>query len=256
MSRLKHIVRVCLIGAIQLLHASAVSAQDTRDRPIENFISPAQLFPSEGGLRAPYAPLPAFDRVEGKVIGHITATLTSCPPTDGAPECGVAQAWHIVLNGGRPVDLYTDEVSYEQGALVSYQPAVLTKDAAWSKVEFEGGSVWIRSKIKEVVNFETRASAIHEFDTWCTSPGVCKPIDAAMRKELERMMAGEFKLQACGERTYQIQQLVKRAGGRYYKVTLTDVVEGTPRPKLPQEGYIPTRRKDGTHVGLFWSRGC
>jgi len=64
-----------------------------------------------------------------------------------------------------------------------------------------------------------------------------------MHKELNRMMAGQFQLSSCGNQTYAIRGLVKQGGRRYYKVSRTEVEEGTAQPKLPMTGYIPTRRK-------------
>ncbi|MRX08695.1 hypothetical protein GJ697_12680 [Pseudoduganella sp. FT25W] len=29
-----------------------------------------------------------------------------------------------------------------------------------------------------------------------------------------------------------------------------------PQPQLPKTGYVPTRGKDGAHVGLFYPKGC
>jgi hypothetical protein len=231
-------------------------AQDADQPPIENFISPPQLFPSEGGLRAPYAPLAAFDRVAGKVIGHVKADLLPCPPREGETVCGIPISWYLELLDGRRADLTTDEVSYEQGALVSYQAATVIPPWAWSEVESPAGRFWIRTPVKDVSAFETHATQVHDFDVWCSRPGQCAPVSAAMKQEIGRMMAGQFQLRSCGEQTYEIHGLVKQGSRHYYKVTRTEVEAGTPQPGLPLTGYIPTRRNNGSHAGIFFSRGC
>ena len=248
--------RVLCLGLTCVSTHSSLHAQVAVGRPIENFISPPRLFPSEGALRAAYAPLPAFDRISGKVMGEIRADLSPCPPLQGETACGIPIRWYLNMRDGRRLALDTAEVSYEQAALVSYTRAVLKGGWAWSNVEFQGGNFWVRTKIEDVTGFEKLAYAIHDFEVWCSRPGECAPVSKDMQKELNRMMAGQFQLSSCGNQTYAIHGLVKQGGRRYYKVSRTEVEEGTAQPKLPMTGYIPTRRKNGTHVGMFWSRGC
>lgn len=244
------------VVVLYVMTTAFLHAQEEVSRPIENLISPPSLFSAEGALSVPYAPLPAFDKISGKVIGEVQADLWPCPPKDGDTVCGYPFAWFFVRQGGARVELATQEVSYEQGALVSYRPAVVQGGFAWSKIEFDGGDFWIKTRTKHVTQFEKLASEIHDFDMWCTRPGQCEPPSSGMREELQRMMDGKYELSSCGPQTYQIVALVEERGQRYYKVRLTPVEEGTASPKLPMTGYIPTRRKNGTHVGIFWSRGC
>jgi hypothetical protein len=251
-----NIIRLAVLALLCVVNAGNARAEENRVRPIESYVSPPQLFPEEMALRAPYVPMRVFDRPEGKAIGLVVAELTPCPPPAGDQLCAIPQAWHVELANGRRVELHHEMVGYDQDALVSYRPTIFKKGLAWSHIEFEGGAFWIRTAAKDVSNYEAHASWAENIDTWCKRPGQCADLSPAMRKELERVAAGEFKLQSISQQAYQIDGIVKHGGRRYYKVSLSEADAGSRRPALPKTGYIPTRRKDGTHVGQFSPKGC
>ncbi|MYM24928.1 hypothetical protein GTP46_20050 [Duganella sp. FT135W] len=226
------------------------------ERPIENFVSPPQLFPEEGTPRAPYVPLPAYDRPGGKVIGQVTANLTPCAPLKENEECDIAPSWHLERRDGTRVELAHDMVGYEQEALLSYQPARIENGKAWAYIEADGGGFWTNTLVQEVINYEARATWVLDFDSWCSQPGKCAPLSAAMRKELDRMLAGEYNLEHLSSETYAIEGIIQQGGKRYYKVKQVDTQAGSVQPQLPKIGWIPTRRRDGTHTGVFYPKGC
>ena len=250
-----NLVRFASLALLCLVTAGKPHAQETRTRPIESYISPPQLFPQESTLRAPYVPMRVFDRPDGKVTGHIVAELAPCPPPEG-DVCAVPQAWHVALADGRRVELHHEMVGYDQDGLISYKPTIFKKGSAWSHIEYQGGAFWIRTAAKDVSNYESLAAWAEDLDTWCSRPGECAPLSAAMRKELGRVAAGEFELQSISQQAYQINGIVKHGGRRYYKVLLSEADAGSRRPALPKKGYIPTRRKNGAHVGHFSPKGC
>jgi hypothetical protein len=235
--------------------AVASHAQEPPPRPIEAFISPPQLFPGEGSPRAPYAPLTAFDRPSGKPVGQVVADLSPCPAGDDGYACGAPRAWYLQLTGGPRVELFHEMVGYEQESLVTYQPVRRHSNKAWSQIEYDGGKFWVQTPSDETLDYESLASWPGNLDTWCSQPGKCTPLKSAMRAEIERALAGEFNLESIGNQPYHIDGIVKQGGRRYYKVTLEKSRSG-PRPALPEAGYIPTRRKDGSHVGQFSPKGC
>lgn len=249
-------IRLAALALLCLVSAEKSHAQQTRTRPIESYISPAQLFPQEMALRAPYAPMRVFDRPDGKVTGKVVAELTPCPPPAGEQVCVVPQAWHLELADGRRVELHHEMVGYDQDAFISYQPTIFKKGAAWSRIEYQGGAFWMRTAAKDVSNYEALAAWAEDLDTWCARPGECGPLSPAMRKELARVAAGEFQLQSISQQAYQITGIVKHGGRRYYKVSLSKADAGSRGPALPKTGYIPTRRKDGAHAGHFSPKGC
>lgn len=238
-----------------MLTAATSHAEEPPTRPIEAFISPPQLFPSEGSLRAPYAPLPAFDRPSGKQIGQVVADLSPCPAGDDGYACGAPRAWHLALANGRRIELYHQMVGYDQESLVTYQPVLRKSGKAWSQIEYDGGKFWVQTRSSETDDYESLANWAEDLDTWCSRPGKCAPLSAAMRKEIGRVVAAEYELDSIGNQPYRIDGIVKQGGRRYYKVTLYETSHG-PRPALPKAGYVPTRRKDGGHVGQFSPKGC
>lgn len=246
---------VIVLATACVLTATSSGAQEPPARPIEAFISPPQLFPAEGSPRAPYTPLPAFDRPSGKPIGQVVADLSPCPAGDDGYACGAPRAWYLKLPDGRRIELFHDMVGYDQESLVTYRPVRRQSNKAWSQVEYAGGKFWVQTPSNETQDYESLASWPGNLETWCSRPDKCTPLAAAMRKEIERALAGEFKLESIGDQPYRIDGIVTRGGRRYYKVTLNKTVSG-PRPALPKSGYIPTRRKDGSHVGQFSPKGC
>lgn len=225
-------------------------------RPIENYISPPQLFPEDSTLRAPYLPLPAFDHPNGKVIGKVIAELTPCPPQSGASACAIPQAWYLQLAGGHRVELHHEMVGYDREALVSYKPTLFNKGTAWSNIEYDGGAFWTRTAAADVSNYESLATWPQNFETWCSQPAKCSPLSATMRKELARVAAGEFELRSIGQQAYEIKGIVTYGGRRYYKLALAASEAGSPKPALPKKGYIPTRARNGRHTGDFSPKGC
>lgn len=254
-SNFSHPLFPMLSLAVCLAAAPASAGQPEFTRTVENFISPPQLFASEGAPRAPYAPWPVFDRPGGKAIGRVTADLESCPAAGPSDPCGYPRAWWFERSDGRRFALHTDEVSYEQPALVSYRAALRKGSTSWSHIEYEGGAFWIRTPNDDVSSFESVAYLIENIETWCTQPGQCQPVSAAMRKEIGRVKAGEVQL-GCGDEIYSIKGIAHRGTRRYYKVELIEARQGTPPLNLPNAGYIPTRRHTGEHAGTFYARGC
>lgn len=251
-----NIIRLAALILLSVVTAEKSNAQQVPTRAIESYISPPQLFPQEMALRAPYVPMRVFDRPDGQVSGNIVAELTPCPQPKGDQVCGVPNAWHVELSGGRRVELQHEMVGYDQEALISYQPTIFKKGVAWSHIEYDGGTFWIRTAARDVGSYESHAAWAEDIDTWCPQPGRCAPLSAAMRKELKRVAAGDFQLQSISQQAYQINGIVKHGGRRYYKVFLSESEAGSRRPALPKTGYIPTRRKDGSHVGHFSPKGC
>lgn len=238
-----------------LAAASAHAQEPGFTRPIENFISPPPLFASEGTLRAPYAPWPVFDHPAGQVIGRVSADLEPCPAAGPSDPCGYPRAWWFERSDGRRFELTTGEVSYEQPALLSYRAAIRRGSISWSHVEYESGAFWIRADTADVRNFESLAYWIEDIETWCTRPGACRPVSAAMRHEIGRVKAGEVQL-GCSDEIYRISGIALRGAQRYYQVELIEARQGTPSLNLPKTGYIPTRRRNGAHAGAYYSRGC
>ncbi|SEN11557.1 hypothetical protein SAMN05428959_101260 [Duganella sp. CF517] len=246
------VARLAILAALCLSISHAV---ETRPRPVEAFISPPQLFPSEGSPRAPYAPLPAFDRPSGKTIGQVVADLSPCPAGDDGYACGAPRAWYLKLAGGRRIELYHQMVGYDQESLVTYRPVLRLSGKAWSEVEYEDGKFWIQTPSRETDDYESLANWAEDLDTWCSHPGKCAALPTTMRKEIERVVAGKYELESISQQPYRIDGIVKQGSRRYYKVTLYKPVRGA-GPALPKAGYIPTRRKDGSHVGQFSPKGC
>lgn len=245
-----------MLALLGCLTATPARAQEPAfTRPIENFISPPQLFASGGAPRAPYAPWPVFDRPAGKAIGRVTADLEPCPAAGPSDPCGYPRAWWFERSDGRRFALHTDEVSYEQPALVSYRAALRKGNTSWSHIEYDGGAFWIRTPNADVSSFESLAYWIEDIETWCPQPGQCQPVPDAMRKEIGRVKAGEVEL-GCGDVIYDIHGVVRHGARRYYKVDLIEATPGTPALNLPKTGYIPTRRHNGEHAGAFYARGC
>ncbi|MRW88619.1 hypothetical protein GJ699_01310 [Duganella sp. FT80W] len=252
MDRLRRLALLCC-----LLPAAAHAQQlEQPQRPIEHFISPPQLFPEEGADRAPYQPFPAYDGPNGKQIGQVVANLNPCAPDKPREQCEQPFSWHLALSNGQKFELPHDMVGYEQEAFVSYQPVRIRAGKAWSRIEYDGGAFWIRTEPEDIINREKRSTDIERFDTWCSLPGKCAPVTAAMRKEIDKVMAGEYAILGAGLQTYSIEGVVTRNGKRYYQVKLAEVEAGKPAPRLPKTGYIPTRDKNGQHVGQFSPKGC
>ena len=251
-----NIIRIAVLTLLCLVNAEKSHAQEPRTRPIESYISPAKLFPQEMAPRAPYVPMRVFDRPDGKVTGNVVAELTPCPPPKGEQVCAVPHAWHVELANGRRVELHHEMVGYDQNAFISYRSTIFRKGAAWSQIDFQGGSFWMRTAAKDVSNHESLAAWAEDLDIWCSRPGECAPLSVAMRKELGRVAAGDFKLQSINQQAYQINRVVKHGGRRYYEVFLSESEAESRRPTLPKKGYIPTRRKNGTHTGHFSPKGC
>jgi hypothetical protein len=246
MIRLRRLALLCFILPVAA-HA---------ERPVENYISPPQLFPEEGTARAPYVPLPAYDRPDGKLIGQITAKLTPCAPLKPPEECDQPPSWNLELRDGRRIELHHEMVGYDQEALVSYEPARIAAGKAWTHIAYDGGAFWTVTDAKDVSNHEAIATWIQDFDTWCSQPGKCAPVTPAMRTEIDLMRNGGYALTALGNETYRIDGVAHHGGRRYYKVSIVESEPGKPQPQLPKTGYIPTRGKDGAHVGLFYPKGC
>lgn len=246
---------ITVLTTVCVLTATISGAQEPPARPIEAFISPPQLFPAEGSLRAPYAPLPAFDRPSGKLIGQVVADLSPCPAGDDGYACGAPRAWYLELADGRRVELYHQMVGYDQESLVTHRPVRRQSNEAWSQVEYDGGKFWVKTATTETDDYESLANWAENLDTWCSRPGQCAPLSASMRKEIERTVAGQYELASISQQPYRIDGIVRQGGRRYYKVTLYESVRG-PRPALPKSGYVPTRREDGSHVGQFSPKGC
>ena len=179
-----NIIRLAALALLCLVNASHSHAQEIRTRPIESYVPPPQLFPEEATLRAPYVPMRVFDRPDGKVTGKVVADLTPCPPPAGERVCAVPHAWHVELADGRRVELHHEMVGYDQEALISYTPTIFRKGSAWSHIEYQGGSFWLRTAAKDVSNYEALASWPENIETWCTRPGQCTDLSPAMRKEL------------------------------------------------------------------------
>ncbi|MGV7206476.1 hypothetical protein ACLB1G_01310 [Oxalobacteraceae bacterium A2-2] len=236
--------------------ASAHAQSAATARPVENFVSPPQLFPAEGKKRATYQPLLAYDRPFGTVAGEVRAELSACPAAQDEPECGVPLSWHVDLNNGAHAELETAQVEGDQRALLSYQPARRAAGMAWSRISYPGGAFWIRTDGKDVSSFESRANYVEQLDSWCSRPGRCGPVPAAMRKEIARIMAGDYELATPAPHPYDIAGIVTVGGKRYYKLKRTEAVEGKPQPAIPATGYIPTRHRDGSHAGDFSPNGC
>jgi len=247
--------RITFLATFCLFTATASHGREPPPRPVEAFISPPQLFPAEGALRAPYSPLDAYDRPSGKSIGQVVADLSPCPAGDDGYACGAPRAWHLKLADGRRIELYHQMVGYDQESLVTYKAVRRQAGKAWSQVEYDGGTFWVKTPNRETDNYESLATWAEDLDTWCGAPGKCAPLSAAMRKEIGRVTAGEYELDSISQQPYRIDGIVTHGGRRYYKVSLHESTRG-PRPALPKAGYIPTRRKDGSHVGQFSPKGC
>lgn len=247
---------LCRFALLCFLLPAVAHAQEPERRPIEHYISPPQLFPMEGQPRAPYLPFAAYDGPDGKIIGRVIANLQPCGPQTPLEECYKPFTWRLSLPDGTEIELPHDMVDYEQEAFVSYQPARIAAGKAWSKVEYEDGAFWIRTEADDIINYEERAAWVQDFDTWCDMPGKCAPVSPAMCKEIDKVVAGGYASLFPAPAPYEIEGVVTRNGKRYYQVKRTEVEPGTPEPRLPKTGYIPTRRKDGQHVGQFSPKGC
>lgn len=251
------IYHLFLAAAAASWAATGAHAQEAATaRPVENFVSPPQLFPAEGRKRAPYQPLLAYDRPFGTVAGEVRAELNACPAARDEPECGVPQWWYVKLNNGARAGLDTAQVQGDQRALLSYQPARRGAGMAWSRIAYPGGAFWIRTDGKDFTSFESRATYVERLERWCSRPGRCGPVPAAMRQEIARILAGEYELAAPAPHPYDIAGIVTVGGRRYYKLKRTESVEGKPQPAIPATGYIPTRHGDGSHAGDFSPNGC
>ena len=240
----------CLVTSIPCL------GQAPQLGTVEAYVSPPQLFPSEGSPRAPYAPLDAFDHPSGRIIGQVVADLAPCPAGDDGYACGAPRAWHIKLKDGRRLELHHEMVGYDQESLVTYRPPVRASNKVWSQIDYEGGKFWVQTLPGETSDHESLATWAEDMDTWCPNPGQCAPLTPSMRAEIARVVKGEYQLASVSQQPYHIDGIVKRGGKRYYKVSLYESDKGMPRPALPKTGYIPTRRKDGSHVGQFSPKGC
>lgn len=164
--------------------------------------------------------------------------------------------WHLDLDGGRQLELTHEMVGYEQEAFVAYQAARIEGGMAWSRITYDGGAFWLRTRAAELIDREGRSTGIGDFDTWCGRPGQCAPVTPAMRAEIDKLMNGSYTIIGVGPQTYHIEGIVRRGGKHYYRVRLMETEAGTPAPRLPPSGYIPTRRRDGTHTGQFSPKGC
>lgn len=239
---------------------SGARAQEPAPPParatIEYFISPAQLFPSEGAWNAPYAPMPVFDRPFGKRTGQVSANFEPCPESRPPDNCTYPGGWTLERDAGGRYPLRTEEVGYEQPALVSYRAPLFDGAMRWSKVQYDGGAFWIHTPATDVTEYESLAAWIEDVETWCDRPGACRPATAAMRADIARVKSGEVALQSCGGVLYEIEGIVRHRGKRYYKVKLFEVEPGSPPLHLPRAGYIPTRRANGAHASEYYSRGC
>lgn len=241
------------------LSAPRAGAQEPAPPPdsvhaIENFVVPPELFPGGELPGAHYSPIPAYDRPFGKRIGKVSVQTECTQKTDDG-ECWYPLQRLFERYDGRRFQLEQGEVDYEEPALVSYHRAVRNGDKAWSQVEYAGGAFWIETDATAVRNYESLTSWINDVETWCTEPGVCQPVNGAMRAQIDRVKAGEIQL-GCGDVIYNITGIVHHGASRYYKVELIEEHPAPPTLKLPKTGYIPTRRHNGEHASTFYSRGC
>jgi len=243
------VLTCCLSGARSQEPASAPA------RAIEYFISPAQLFPSEGAWEAPYAPMPVFDRPFGKRIGQVSASFEPCIESSPS-DCTYASGWTLERDGGARYPLRTEEVGYAEPALVTYRAPLKDGTMRWSEVQYDGGAFWMHTPATDVTEYESLATWIEDIETWCDRPGTCRPATAAMRADIARVKSGEITLQSCGGVLYEIEGIVHHRGKRYYKVKLYEIEPGSPPLHLPRAGYIPTRRANGAHASTYYARGC
>lgn len=251
---------VGLLGAILCIAPACASAAP----PIESFVSPGHLFPSEGTAfllpngagPGTYQPLPAYDKPGGRVIGEVVLRNPHCVTTQSVAGCEEGLVWALNLKSGRSLVLETAEYSYGTDALISFGKSLdAPNGTAWSPISVAKGTFWVITSKVDVYRFEELASFVEEPEQWCTVPGKCAALSSEMKLELERARSGQVVFLTCYP-GYHISGIVTREGERYYRLERPELDAGSPPTSLPKVGFTPVRNSAGAHTGAFSSRGC
>jgi hypothetical protein len=258
-------MRLLGFAAVVSLALAAVAGSAHAQAPVTAYISPGHLFPVEGTLfqergenltPSRYRPLPAHAGPGGARIGEVRLERPECVGPEQPPTCaGSVPQWRLHTEQGSHV-LEVAEYSYETLALVTRYPVVRRGARTWARIDSAGGAVWVAVPAASVFLHERLAHVVGDFDSWCRSPGQCAEVPPTIRAEVARVAAGAFELESCYPEAYEIQAVVATSGRRYYRVTRAPVRANSPAPALPREGYVPVRKRDGSHTGSFYPRGC
>jgi hypothetical protein len=250
-----------LLGALLCLAPVGASAATP---PVESFVSPGHLFPSEGTTflhpngegNGTYRPLSAHDKPGGRVIGEVVLRNPHCVTTQPPVGCEDGLVWALNLKSGRSLVLETAEYSYGTDSLIAYGPSLdAPNGAAWSPITAAKSTFWVSTPKVDVHRFEELASFVEEPEQWCTVPGKCAPLSAEMKSELKRVQSGQVVLLTC-YLGYNISGIVTREGARYYRLERPELDASSPPTSLPKVGFTPVRKSDGSHTGTFSPRGC
>lgn len=231
--------------------------------PVEAYVAPPSLFPPEGNWRIsrglvkePYAPLEAYDRIEGGVIGSVMLAQQHC--LDGVARAvgagceGAGQVFLKTRDGRQrvvPVEMWAEDTK----GLVARKPAVVKGAHAWSEIAYTGGTFWVRTAVADVHAYESEVAFVESVETWCVAPGKCAPASPAMLAAL-KALDGHFVNPAGAP--FEVAERVVLKGTAYYRVKLSEIEGGWPKLGLPATGFIPTRDKAGKHTGTILPMGC
>lgn len=229
--------------------------------PIEAYVAPPSLFPVEGtwqstpeAPREPYAPLEAFDKMEGAVIGRVVVAKPHC--LDGAEHptgCDGAGQAFLKTSDGRQRVVPIEMWSYDTMGLVTRKPSVVRGGHAWSEIAYTGGTFWVRTAAADVHPYEMEVAYVENPEMWCTAPGKCAAPTPAMRAAL-KTLDGHF-VNPNGS-PFEVEERVLYKGKAYYRVKLAQLEDGWTRLGLPTTGFVPTRDTAGKHTGTFLPKGC
>ena len=269
---------VFLAGGALAIEAATAAAEGvaafSNHKPIEAYVAPATLFRHDHGsnLARIYRPQAAYDRPGGKRVGQVTLANPQCaaPDIDSASgqyrqQCSEGLVYRFVDQNGKRFEVEIGEYGYEEPGLVTRSPVKRIGTRSWGQIAYAGGTFWVTVKSSDVHDYEAKSYLIGDFDTWCANPAACAPVSAAMRADIERLVpppgtASSSQrvvwLDSCFEAVYQISGRKTINGRRYYIVLRANLLEGAPKVDLPETGLIPTRNRDGSHSGYFFSRGC
>ena len=227
--------------------------------PIESYVAPPEQFPPESNYKARIpAPLAAYNAPRGTLVGHFVLKNAKClitsKPPNKAQDCMFPLPFvYKALGSSIAQTVELAEWGYETMGMISYAPSVKDGAYVWSQVQHAAGTVWLKTTSSAVHPYEEVAYLVKNIAVLCLAPGEqCTPVDAAINAEIKRVTA---VVKTCFDDPYTIVDRVHKDGKRYYKLSIQNLSK-TEATMLPRIVYMPTRNTDGSHTGMFFSRGC
>jgi len=240
--------------AVSFAVGSATLAQPAfANDVIEAYGVPATLLGAPCAA-VPYAPIPAYAAVGGKVLGQLVLDHPEYvkETTESCSDLPLVQLQ--IEEYTAPVAI--SEWSYETNGIGLYALAPVADDATqlWTQAKADGRAFWIKLPIASVKMYEELAYLPQDLTVVCTAPGQCAPAEADFTADLAR---SKGQVQSCYDEAYTIVGRASANGLNYYELKREELNGGSAAfPHLPETIYIPTRSETGQHTGYFYSRGC